>query len=305
MSEAVVHRAERVLRALERELLGRFGWTLLDVALAADTEREALVARGTVAAPRLARTVAAALSDVLPEGWRLDVTGLGPLRSNEWRALGAPLSPLWQALPRLEPALTTELDSADGPVELLAGAEGAHLVRAVDATVGWVTHELGPAVSPPRIEPAHGIVDQVVAVARSYSGAPYRLGGASPSGVDCSALVQRAFLRGMGVLLPRHSSDQLQATLVIHSAPRRDGDLVFAWTDREGPCHVGVLAAGESASVIHASLSRKQVVEDPLTRFLEDASRVEFVPLSSVLRYHASNVGRAALELRLEDEGEE
>jgi hypothetical protein len=107
------------------------------------------------------------------------------------------------------------------------------------------------------------------------------------------------------VLLPRHSSDQLQATLVIHSAPRRDGDLVFVWTDREGPCHVGVLAAGESASVIHASLSRKQVVEDPLARFLEDASRVEFVPLSSVLRYHVSNVGRAALELRLEDEGEE
>jgi cell wall-associated NlpC family hydrolase len=302
MSNPLPQRAERALRALRRELEAEYGWTLLAVELTADPERRALCARGTVVAPRATRSLAAALTDVLPEGFRLDVTGLRPLRTGEWRELGRSRASLWQKLPRAARVLATELEPSDGPVELLATVGEAALVRGMDATVGWLDAPPGASVSPPSIEPAHGTVDAVVAAARAFLGAPYRLGGASESGVDCSALVARAFRRGMGVIVPRHSTDQLQATLHVHSAPRRDGDLVFTWTEREGPCHVGVLAAGDVATVVHASQSRQHVVEDPLERFLKDATRMEFVPFPSVLGYHARNVGNTSLELPLEDE---
>lgn len=305
MSEHTLARAERIVRSLRKELSRSYGWTLLEVELVADPERHSLFAKGTLVAPRVTERLAAALSDILPEGWRLDVTGLRALRTDDWRALPVGEHAVWQKLAGHDRVLATEWRADDGPVELLASVKGSSLVRGMDATVGWIDAALEEKTDVPRIEPAHGTVAEVVAVARGFVGAPYRLGGASERGLDCSALVQLSFKRGMGVLLPRHSTDQLQATLHVHSAPRRDGDLVFAWTEREGPCHVGVLAAGDTATVIHASQSRRSVVEDPLERFLENATRMEFVPIPSVLGHHASHVGRATLELPFAEEANE
>jgi cell wall-associated NlpC family hydrolase len=182
-------------------------------------------------------------------------------------------------------------------VELLTLHEDARLVRAVDGTLGWVERELGGRRAPDAIPPAHGTGDQVLAAARGLSDAPYRLGGTSVGGVDCSGLCQRAYREGLGVLLPRHSLDQLAATLRFESSPRRSGDLVFVWSEREGPCHVGILSCGERTSVIHASLSRRHVVEDPWDRFVDQASRVELCAISHALDYHARNVGRPSLEV--------
>jgi hypothetical protein len=59
--------------------------------------------------------------------------------------------------------------------------------------------------------------EQVVAAAKKYLGTPYVFGGTDPDrGLDCSALVQRAY-RDLGVELPRNSREQAQAGTAVGS----------------------------------------------------------------------------------------
>jgi cell wall-associated NlpC family hydrolase len=299
--EKALTAAERALGELHRDLERAYGWTHLEVTLSVGPHDFGITARGTVVVPRVARRLQAALVDAVPEGWPVDTSGVAPLMTGDWRAAGGERTPLWQAHPSRDRKLSTELLPEDGPVELLAQHRDAWLVRAVDATVGWLEHGPGPAAPAPVIEPTRGTAEGVIASARAFLGAPYRLGGATEASIDCSALVERAFLRGLSLRLPRHSTDQLVATMVEGHLPEQTGDLVFAWTAREGPCHVGIAVEGAPMTVIHASLSRKCVVEDPLERFLEGAERTEASPLGRVLAFHARNVGRPCLTLPIED----
>jgi hypothetical protein len=110
-------------------------------------------------------------------------------------------------------------------------------------------------------------------------------------GVDCSGLVQRLALEVLGVLVPRHSSDQLLVAPRPGSG-RVPGDLSFVWSDREALCHVGI---GTGATVIHASLSRRCVVEDSLEGFLAGARRVMHVPFAELLAFGRRIAGQPSL----------
>lgn len=73
-----------------------------------------------------------------------------------------------------------------------------------------------------------------VNVAERYLGVPYRWGGESPSGFDCSGFVQYVY-RQLGHYLPRTASAQQRATYRVSSP--RPGDLVFYGTPAY---HVGI-----------------------------------------------------------------
>ena len=66
----------------------------------------------------------------------------------------------------------------------------------------------------------------VVNSALQYQGVPYRWGGESPDGFDCSGLVQFVFGRH-GVTLPRVAADQARAGTAVPVGDLRPGDLVF------------------------------------------------------------------------------
>jgi peptidoglycan DL-endopeptidase CwlO len=69
--------------------------------------------------------------------------------------------------------------------------------------------------------------DQVVAAAKKYLGTPYVFGSTDPArGLDCSALVQRAY-RDLGVELPRTSREQAKAGTAVDGLKNaRPGDIL-------------------------------------------------------------------------------
>lgn len=69
---------------------------------------------------------------------------------------------------------------------------------------------------------------KVVSVARQYLGVPYRWGGASKSGIDCSGLVLVAYRDGAGIRLPHLATAQAARGKRIDRSQVQPGDLV-AW----------------------------------------------------------------------------
>ena len=67
---------------------------------------------------------------------------------------------------------------------------------------------------------------QIVAVAQRYIGVPYVYGGASPSGFDCSGLVQYVH-NLVGISIPRVAVDQSKGGIAVSKANLQPGDLVF------------------------------------------------------------------------------
>ncbi|WP_337133812.1 C40 family peptidase, partial [Staphylococcus aureus] len=72
-----------------------------------------------------------------------------------------------------------------------------------------------------------------------WSGTPYRLGGTTQGGIDCSALVQNVFEETFRLRLPRTTGEQVREGTPIDRAELAPGDLVFFRPP--GPYdHVGV-----------------------------------------------------------------
>lgn len=96
--------------------------------------------------------------------------------------------------------------------------------------------------------------DQIIATARQYIGVPYVWGGTSPSGFDCSGLVQYVFAKH-GVQLNRTTVTQYQQGSYVSKANLQKGDLVFFQnTYTTGISHVGIYIG--DGQFIHASSSK-------------------------------------------------
>ncbi|MDX1748871.1 MAG: NlpC/P60 family protein [Methylophaga sp.] len=83
-----------------------------------------------------------------------------------------------------------------------------------------------------------------------WHGTPYRMGGISRSGIDCSAFVQITFRDLFGIDLPRSTDQQIRSGRKIPRAELRSGDLVFFRNGR----HVGIYL--EDHKFLHASTTR-------------------------------------------------
>ena len=120
-----------------------------------------------------------------------------------------------------------------------------------------------PAPPEPAAAPA-GNADgySISATALSLRGAPYRDGGDTPTGFDCSGFVQYVFAQH-GVSVPRDVRRQFQLGTQIDSTTLSPGDLVFFTTVAPGASHVGISVGGDQ--FVHAPSGNGAVRVDNLS----------------------------------------
>jgi len=107
--------------------------------------------------------------------------------------------------------------------------------------------------------------DSIVAKARSSLGTKYRLGGNKPGvGLDCSGLVRYA-MSVLDMVLPRTAQGQAKVGTEVPKdvAALKPGD-VLTFGRGKRISHVGIYVG--DGKMIHASTSKRRVIETPITK---------------------------------------
>lgn len=96
----------------------------------------------------------------------------------------------------------------------------------------------------------------VVDAACGWIGVPYKYGGNTRSGVDCSGLVCMAFEKGAGLKLPRSSAEQAKWCKSVSQSRLQPGDLIFFTNKRGGGRinHVAIYVG--DGRMVHSTSSR-------------------------------------------------
>jgi probable lipoprotein NlpC len=111
-------------------------------------------------------------------------------------------------------------------------------------------------------------INEIVSLARSYTGVPYRTGGTDGNGMDCSGLLFCVYSQ-IGFKIPRISWQQAEVGREISIDELHAGDWVFFVTNKGGTAsinHAGLVTEKKSDKevlFIHAS-SSKGIKEDNL-----------------------------------------
>lgn len=105
------------------------------------------------------------------------------------------------------------------------------------------------------------IRERLIIFAKKMMHLPYRFGGSTAFGIDCSAYVQKVY--GLiGLALPRSAREQFHFGDVIDKDELTVGDLVFFRTYASFPSHVGIYLGNNL--FIHASSKTKRITIDSL-----------------------------------------
>ncbi|GAB4239251.1 MAG: hypothetical protein OHK0028_17010 [Deltaproteobacteria bacterium] len=131
-------------------------------------------------------------------------------------------------------------------------AEAATPADNVTAAAGAVADAPGPEES---------IKDRLLRVAQRMLSVPYRFGGTTLWGLDCSGFVQKAF-SFLSRDLPRSAREQFREGVAVEKSDLSPGDLVFFRTYAKYPSHVGIYLGDNR--FVHASSRDRKVTVDSL-----------------------------------------
>lgn len=123
-----------------------------------------------------------------------------------------------------------------------------------------------PAVAAAPDAPAAGkadasIKERLLRVAQRMLAVPYRFGGTTLWGLDCSGFVQKTFAF-LNLDLPRSAREQFREGTKVAKSDLSPGDLVFFRTYAKYPSHVGIYLGDNR--FVHASSRDKKVTVESL-----------------------------------------
>ena len=110
----------------------------------------------------------------------------------------------------------------------------------------------------------------ILSTVKSHIGTPYKYGGISRSGIDCSGLIYLSYNQA-GIKVPRTAKDQSKHGKNVNWNRIEPGDLVFFKFKQKGEkwWHSGVITIVENNRIrfVHASSSRGVVESDLLNDY--------------------------------------
>lgn len=122
------------------------------------------------------------------------------------------------------------------------------------------------------------IEQSVLDASQNWLGTPYRWGGDSRRGIDCSAFVRRIYREAFETELTRTTATQVHQGHYVRKNELKAGDLVFF--RRGGTRHVGIYL--RDGDFVHASSSNgvklSNLSEDYYTRYYWTARRFDVDP---------------------------
>lgn len=134
---------------------------------------------------------------------------------------------------------------------------GMRIDRLTLAAFGLVLLALeGCSSAPKQTEPGAGAGAGAARHALGMQGKPYRAGGNSPQGFDCSGLVQYSYAR-VNMHLPRSTEQQWASSRAVPRGEIRPGDLLFFHQEGKRNSHVGIYVGNNR--FVHAPSSGKHV----------------------------------------------
>ena len=111
-------------------------------------------------------------------------------------------------------------------------------------------HQHGEASRSPARRPEQS--DRTETAALEYVGSPYRWGGSTPAGFDCSGFVRYVYAKS-GIALPRTASAQYRVGAPVRRGSLQPGDLVFFDRRRHNGIYIG------QGWFVHASSGERRV----------------------------------------------
>ena len=115
--------------------------------------------------------------------------------------------------------------------------------------------------TPPPYQPSSSkqspALKKLYAQYNNWRGTPYKYGGLSLSGVDCSGFVFQAYRSAFNISLPRSTKDQVRKGKRVYINALRTGDLIFFKTGYK-VYHVGIYT--EKGRFMHASTSKGVII---------------------------------------------
>ncbi|WP_416438114.1 C40 family peptidase [Phnomibacter sp. MR] len=91
-----------------------------------------------------------------------------------------------------------------------------------------------------------------------WKGTPYRFGGNTSSGIDCSGLIHQLYKEAYQLVTPRTTADLFTQSSIIPVDSLQEGDLVFFTIGTSKPGHAGIYLWDQL--FFHASTSKGVMV---------------------------------------------
>ncbi len=101
---------------------------------------------------------------------------------------------------------------------------------------------------------------KLMAEASEWVGVPYKFGGNTKSGVDCSGLTNALYKNVYSKTIPRVSTDICKTSIQIEKRNLKEGDLVFFKIESKKVSHVGVYL--KDNKFIHSSTKKGVIISD-------------------------------------------